>query len=120
MPVIIIVVAFLILGWSQWSNRQSLSAMSSRIEGLVGDLCAGRNTASIRWADATVREAVTGSVSDLCGSSRDSWTIVAVNSSDEEQPGVQIRIAQGNQNVMTLHVEELPGDKLLVRGWSSE
>ena len=120
MPLIIIVVAFLILTWSQCSQRQSLAGISDKIEGLISNACKGPAPDHIRWADSTLRDAVMSSAEALCDSSPDSLAIVAVSDSDDERPIVEVRIARDNQNVMTLEVEELSDGHLLVRGWSSE
>ncbi|MAT80073.1 MAG: hypothetical protein CMJ29_01895 [Phycisphaerae bacterium] len=120
MPVIIIVVAFLILAWSQWSQRQALTDMSSRVRGLISDLCSGNAPERIRWADSTIREAVIQSVDDLCSADQEAISIVAVSDQEVELPYVEIRISMDNRNVMTLQIESLPEDTLLVRGWSSE
>ncbi|MEE2907631.1 MAG: hypothetical protein VX527_07340 [Planctomycetota bacterium] len=120
MPVIIIVVAFMILGWSQWSHRQSREAIANKIEILIFDLCAGNSPVSIRWGDPVIQDAVITSVQSLCDSPRENLSIVTVQGEDTEDPMIEVRIALENRNVMTLEVEEMPGGKLLVRGWSSE
>lgn len=120
MPVVIIAVALLILGWSQWSNRQSIVAVSGQVEGMITDLCAGEPLESIRWGDALVREAVTEAVDALCSTLEENRTVVAVAGSDAEDPFIEVRIALDSRNVMTLEVEQMSDGILLVRGWSSE
>lgn len=87
---------------------------------MIVDLCAGRAPDSIHWGDALIRDAVITSVQALCDSPSENRSIVTVQSKDSEIPFMEVRIALDNRNVMTLEIEEMPGGKLLVRGWSSE
>ena len=120
MPAIILVVAFVIFLVVKWNQRQYLIELSSRMNQMITDLCAGEPLDSIQWSDELVQDSVMNSLGPLCDAAAESRSVVSLMDFQAEDAKAEVRIAVDNENIMTLTVEESPDGVLLVLGWSSE
>ena len=120
MPAAILIIAFVILLWSQWTRRQNSADAAGRIESLVEYICNGDVAIEgVRWADAIIRDSVVGSIEQLCSSSVGEWSAAVIDPSSDDNV-MEVRINADSRTAMTLEIEQLSGGDLLVRGWSSE
>ena len=120
MPAAILIIAFVILLWSQWTRRQNSADAAGRIESLVEYICNGDVAIEgVRWADAIIRDSVVGSIEQLCSSSVGDWSAAVIDTSSDDNV-MEVRINADSRTAMTLEIEQLSGGDLLVRGWSSE
>jgi len=119
MPVLIVLVAFGILMWSQWSNRRDRADAAGRLETMIEHICDGEMISGIRWADSVIRDSVVDSVGKVCSSPVDVWSAAVIDATSEDGL-MEVRINADSTTVMTLEIERLQSGELLVRGWSSE
>jgi len=120
MPALIVVVAMVILLWSQWSSRQEKAAVAGFVESMVDRICLEETPVQgVRWADSIIRDSVVTSIRQLCSSSMDALSAAVID--DPSVEGLlEVRITADSKTAMTLQVERLASGDLLVRGWSSE
>ena len=119
MPLVIVLVAFGILMWSQWSTRRDRAEAARQLETMVGHICSGETIEGIRWADSIIRDSVVDSVEKVCSSPVDVWSAAVMDAASEDGL-IEVRINADSTTVMTLEIERLESGELLVRGWSSE
>ena len=121
MPVIIVVVAVLILIWSIWSTRQTKSIVAQTMEAMITNVCREQPPpAAVRWGDPMVKEAFMGSLEALCGAPEESISVGVFELESDIENLLEARIGVDGRIIMTMQVQYLDSDAIIVKGWSSE
>ena len=121
MPVLIIVVAVLILIWSIWSGRQTKSIVAQNMETMIANVCQEDSPpAAVRWGNPMVKEAFMGSLEALCGASEESISVGVFELESDIENLLEARIGVDGRIIMTLQVQYLGPETIIVKGWSSE